>query len=112
MPYIPDQGDIVKLDFDPSAGAEITKTRPGFVLSKKAFNEHTGFAIIAPITSTVRDIALEVKLTKHDTEISGVVLVHQFRSLDYIERRVRFIGKASQKTTEKVIKIAQVLIAL
>ena len=59
--HIPDKGDIVWLDFEPSAGKEITKRRPAFVISRKAFNEHTGFAIIAPITSTVRGIRLEVE---------------------------------------------------
>ena len=56
--YIPDKGDIIWLNFEPSAGKEITKRRPAFVIYRKAFNEHTGFAIVAPITSTVRGIRL------------------------------------------------------
>ena len=49
--YIPDKGDIVWFNFDPSAGKETMKRRPVFVISRKAFNEHTGFAIVAPIVS-------------------------------------------------------------
>jgi mRNA interferase MazF/mRNA interferase ChpB len=52
--YIPSKGDIVSLNFDPSAGKEIMKRRPAFVISRKRFNEHTGFAIVAPITSAIR----------------------------------------------------------
>ena len=52
--YVPDKGDIVSLSFDPSAGNEIMKRRPALVISRQAFNEHTGFAIVAPITSTVQ----------------------------------------------------------
>ena len=52
MAYVPDQGDIVWLDFNPSSGKEIMKRRPAFVISRKAFNNHTGLAIVAPITST------------------------------------------------------------
>ena len=55
--YIPDKGDIVWLNFEPGAGKEITKRRPAFVISRKAFNEHTGFAIVAPITSTARSLS-------------------------------------------------------
>ena len=72
--YIPDKGDIIWLNFEPSAGKEITKRRPAFVISRKAFNEHTGFAIVAPITSTVRGIRLEVKLEGVKTE--GAILNH------------------------------------
>lgn len=32
--YIPDKGDIVWLDFEPSAGKEITKRRPTFIISR------------------------------------------------------------------------------
>ncbi len=64
MSYIPQRGDVVTLDFDPSAGQEIMKRRPVFVISRKLFNQHTGFAIVAPITSSVRGMKLEVVLPK------------------------------------------------
>ncbi|MBS9426030.1 type II toxin-antitoxin system PemK/MazF family toxin [Photorhabdus caribbeanensis] len=45
------QRGIVSLDFDPSAGKEIIKRCPVFVISRKMFGGHTGFAVVAPITS-------------------------------------------------------------
>ena len=60
MGYVPEQGDLIWLDFDPSSGKEIMKRRPAFVITKKTFNEHTKMAIVAPITSTIRGIKLEV----------------------------------------------------
>ncbi len=42
MVYIPEQGDIIWLSFDPSSGKEIIKCRPAYVISRKLFNEHTG----------------------------------------------------------------------
>ncbi|WP_340613598.1 type II toxin-antitoxin system PemK/MazF family toxin [Xenorhabdus thailandensis] len=62
--YIPDKGDIVSLNFDPNTGKEIMKCCPAFVISRKMFNEHTGFAVVAPITSTARGMMLEVVLPK------------------------------------------------
>lgn len=62
--YIPDKGDIVSLNFDPNTGKEIMKCRPAFVISRKMFNEHTGFAVVVPITSTVRGMMIEVVLPK------------------------------------------------
>ncbi|MEI6707703.1 MAG: type II toxin-antitoxin system PemK/MazF family toxin [Methylococcales bacterium] len=36
------------------------KRRPAYVVSRKLFNEHTELALVAPITSTIRGIKLEV----------------------------------------------------
>jgi mRNA interferase MazF/mRNA interferase ChpB len=83
--YVPDKGDIVTLSFDPSAGREIMKRRPAFVVSRKVFNEHTGFAIVAPITSTSRNMKLEVVLP-NNLSTQGAVLIHQVKSLDFSER--------------------------
>ena len=102
--YTPDKGDIVALDFDPSAGKEIIKRRPALVISRKAFNEHTGFAIVAPITSTKRGIALEVVLENTNTQ--GVVLIYQVRSLDIEIRKVEFIEKAPNAVIDRATDLA------
>lgn len=111
MVYIPDQGDIVELDFDPSAGIEIAKRRPAFIISRKIFNQHTNLAIVAPITSTIRGVGIEVELAKkNDRKINGAVLVYQLRAIDFKERRMSFIEKAKTDELAKVIKIAQTII--
>ena len=107
--YIPDKGDIVSLDFDPSAGKEIMKRRPAFVISRKIFNEHTGFAIVAPITSTIRNMKLEVVLSEQ-TSTDGSVLIHQMKSLDYENRQIELIEKAPEKIIKKVTEMAKVII--
>jgi mRNA interferase MazF/mRNA interferase ChpB len=106
--YIPNKGDIVSLNFDASAGNEIMKNRPALVISRKEFNQHTKFAIVAPITSTKRGMALEVVLS--ETLTQGVVLVHQLRSLDVESRGIKFIEKAPDSITEQVTKMAVVII--
>jgi len=107
--YIPDKGDIVSLNFDPSAGKEIMKRRPAFVISRKVFNEHTGFAVVAPITSTIRKMKLEVVLPD-EMLTDGSVLIHQIKSLDFEERQVELIEKAPDLITEKVTELAKIVI--
>lgn len=109
MDYIPDQGDIIWLNFDPSSGKEIIKRRPAFVISRKVFNQHTELAIVAPITSTVRGIKLEVVLP-NGLATQGSVLVHQLKSLDFQHRQAEFIEKVPQYIAEHVSTIAQVII--
>jgi len=107
--YIPDKGDIVSLNFDPSSGREIMKRRPAFVISRKMFNEHTGFAVVAPITSTIRKMKLEVVLPDEST-INGSILIHQMKSLDFKDRQIKLIEKATDSTTQKVTDLAKVII--
>ncbi|MDM3870038.1 type II toxin-antitoxin system PemK/MazF family toxin [Porticoccus sp. W117] len=106
--YVPEKGDIVTLSFDPSAGNEIMKRRPALVISRQMFNEHTGFAIVAPITSTKRGMALEVEL--EGTNSQGVVLIHQLRSLDVDSRGVEFVEKAPTALIERATSLAVTII--
>jgi mRNA-degrading endonuclease toxin of MazEF toxin-antitoxin module len=109
MKYIPDRGDIIWLDFDPSSGREIMKRRPAFVISRQMFNEHTEMAIVAPITSTIRGIKLEVVLPE-ELGTKGSVLVHQLKSLDFGERNADFIEKAPQHIIEQVATLVKLIV--
>lgn len=107
--YIPDQGDVVWLNFEPSTGKEIRKRRPAFVLSRRAFNDHTGFVVVAPITSTVRGMKLEVALDGMET--TGAVLIHQLRSLDYQARQIELIEQAPEEIARQVSGLAKVILS-
>ncbi len=110
MAYVPEQGDIVWLNFDPSSGIEIIKRRPAFVISRKSFNGHTGMAIVAPITSTIRGIQLEVVLP--DQLITqGAVLVHQLKSLDFNTRQISLIEHAPEALVAHVIERAKLIVS-
>jgi len=40
--YIPKQGDIVALNFNPQSGHEQKGRRPAIIISNKTFNQHLG----------------------------------------------------------------------
>lgn len=109
MSYLPEQGDIIWLDFDPSLGKEIMKRRPAFVLSKGSFNRITQMAIVAPITSTIRNVKLEVVLPVTSL-IQGAVLVYQLKSVDFHYRKAMFIEHAATHITAQVAAIARLLV--
>ena len=109
MTYIPEQGDIVLLSFDPSCGKEIMKRRPAYIISRKIFNEHTELAIVAPISSTVRGIKLEIVLPEK-LKTKGVVLVHQLKSLDFKERDIMFIEKMLPKEIGEIKVLVKLLV--
>lgn len=107
--YIPEKGDIISLDFDPSSGTEIMKRRPAFVISREPFNAHVGFAVVAPITSTIRGIRLEVLLPKK-LKTQGSILVYQLKSLDFLYRKATFIEKAPLDVIDQVTALAQLIL--
>ncbi|WP_442896058.1 type II toxin-antitoxin system PemK/MazF family toxin [Enterococcus sp. CSURQ0835] len=74
------EGDIVWIDFDSSAGKEIQKRIPGLVVSRYEFNRSTMFAVVCPITSTIKKLPTRYSLPT-ELETSGQVLISQLRSL-------------------------------
>ena len=49
--YIPEQGDIVALNFDPQSGHEQKGRRPAIIISNQTFNQHMRLAFACPITN-------------------------------------------------------------
>jgi mRNA interferase MazF len=88
--YVPDQGDLVWLDFDPQAGHEQAGRRPALVLSPKSYNQATKLMLCCPVTSRVKGYPFEVVIFG-SSKISGVALSDQIRSLDWIARDAQFI---------------------
>jgi mRNA interferase MazF len=108
--YVPDIGDIIWLDFDPSAGHEQAGHRPALVLSPKLYNTKTGLLICVPLTSQVKGFPFEVEL-QHKT-IQGVALADQVKSLDWTVRHAQKKGKASNDVVNKVRAKIKLLLKL
>lgn len=91
--YMPDTGDLIWTDFDPSKGREQARRRPALVISPAAFTENTGLAIVCPITSRVRPFPTSVVLPSGLT-IAGEILTSHIRSIDIEARPIRYTGVA------------------
>ena len=91
--YVPKRGDIIRLDFDPSAGHEQQGTRPALVLSPEDFNRF-GMALACPATrggAFARGQAWTVPLAGAGLATDGVVLCNQVRTVDWKARRAQFM---------------------
>lgn len=104
--YIPKKGDIVWIDFDPAAGKEIQKRRPGLVVSRYEFNRKTMFAVICPITSTIKNIPTRYTLPD-DIETHGQVVISQLKYLDFTERKLSQIEHLPLKDMAKIDQIIE-----
>jgi mRNA interferase MazF len=102
--YIPRQGDLVTLDFDPQSGHEQKGRRPALVISKDAFNKGTGLAICCPITNTDRKVPFHVPIAGR-TSLTGFVMCEQVKSLDYRSRRMKLVERAARDVLDDVLAI-------
>ncbi len=109
MSYVPDNGDLVWLTFDPQAGHEQAGRRPALVLSPKAYNQKSGLALVCPITNQAKGYPFEVALPS-GSGVSGVILADHVKSVDWKARRVEKIGKCPiEQVNEVVGKLAPLL---
>lgn len=107
--YVPDRGDLVWIDLNPTKGREQAKVRPALVVSPKSYNQKTSLAIMCPVTSVSKDYPFEVKIS--EGEVTGVVLSDHVRSLDWKVRNVKLIGKVKSKVISEVQTKLLLLIA-
>ena len=83
--YIPNQGDIVFLDFNPTKGHEQSGYRPA-------------------ITSNIKDYPTHYQL--EDTiKVKGSVLCEHIRSIDYENRNVKFVEKTTENDFISIITL-------
>lgn len=109
MAYIPDQGDIVWITFNPQAGHEQAGHRPALVLSPKTYNGKVGLAILCPITSQVKGYPFEV-LIPDGLEVNGAILSDQVKSLDWRVRKAEFSCKLPLTVFNEVVQKLSTLI--
>lgn len=104
MAYIPKQGDITLMDFNPQTGHEQKGRRPAYVISSYTFNQYTKMPIVCPITNTNKGFPLHVPLDER-TSTTGVIMCEQAKSLDIVAGRSSFVEKSPQDILDEVIDI-------
>ena len=91
--YIPDEADIVWLNFTPQSGHEQAGRRPAVVLSPAAYNQRSGLLVCVPITNLIKGYPFEVVLTGNAA--NGAALADQVKSLDWKTRHAEKKGLAT-----------------
>ncbi|HZU91161.1 MAG TPA: type II toxin-antitoxin system PemK/MazF family toxin [Stellaceae bacterium] len=101
--YLPDSGDLIWTDFDPTRGREQAGRRPALVVSASAFTENTGLAVVCPITSRVRPFPTSVVLPA-GLPVAGEILLSHIRSIDTQVRPIRYAGAAVPSDIAQLVR--------
>ncbi len=94
---------------NPAEGHEQAGRRPAVVLTPQQYNARTSLAICCPVTNAVKGYPFEVSVDA-GSGATGVVLVDQVRSMDWVQRQATFIGRVGDETLDAVrIKLKTLL---
>ena len=111
----PLRGDICLVNFDPTIGSEIRKTRPALVIQNDIGNQYSPITIVAAITSRFGDPPYPTEVLM-EPEKSGLpqrsaVLLNQIRSIDR-QRLIKRLGHADLQTMQRVDQAIQISLGL
>ena len=96
------QYQIVLVNFDPTIGNEIKKTRPGVIISPNEMNKYLRTIVVAPMTTKSKKYPTRVEI-KHDNKIGWIVL-DQIRTIDK-QRIIKSFGRLTQPDIKKLKSI-------
>ena len=114
----PKRGEIYLVEFDPTRGHEIQKTKPALIIQNDIGNRYSPITIVAAITSKFNtpphptDVIVEQ--IHSGLSLRSAVAVNQIRSVDR-RRLVRRIGRlddTAMRQVDQALKISLGLVEL
>ncbi len=100
-----EQGDIIEVNFNPTAGHKTQKRRPALVVSVGYFNNFvSSLTVVCPITSSVNGHPLHIELASGNAVV-GCVCVEQMRAIDLGDpaRDARPLGSSVDPATMSLV---------
>jgi mRNA interferase MazF len=111
----PKRGELYLVDFDPTIGSEIKKTRPALVLQNDISNKNSPITIVAAITSQndqrLYPTEVMIKPPEGGLASNSVVLLNQIRSIDRL-RLVKRLGSLKPATMRQIDRALQISFGL
>lgn len=109
----PDLGDILHLRFDPASGREMRGDHYCIVVTPRVFNARFGLTWTCPITTGSQEIArglTAVTLMGTGLKVSGIVLCHQLKALDWAARKAQPIDRLKGPVLDQIIETCTAII--
>jgi mRNA interferase MazF len=108
--YIPKRGDILHMNFSPSAGHEFADRHYAIVISNSEYNRKSRMCIVCGITSRVHGWPFEVEVPsallppkKGAGVVKSVVVADAVRHIDFREREASLVASAPRQFVEEVL---------
>ena len=96
------QYQIVLVNFDPTIGSEMKKTRPCVIISPNEMNKYLQTIVVGPMTSSSKTYPTRVEIN-HDKK-KGWIVLDQIRTVDR-QRIIKVLGNLTEKEIGKVKEV-------
>jgi len=111
----PRRGEIYLVNFDPTIGSEIRKTRPALVIQNDVANRYSPITIVAAITSKFQEPPYPTEVILDPAEsglpLRSAVVLNQIRSVDR-QRLGRRMGRVGARTMQRIDRAIRVSLGL
>jgi len=109
----PKRGSVYLVNFDPTIGVEIKKTRPAVIISNDVANQYSPIVIVAAVTGRAEPKFDEVLVKPPEGGLTkpSVIQPNQIRSIDK-RRLVKKLGDLSKKTMNDLDIALQITLGL
>lgn len=101
----PKRGEIWLVNFDPTIGSEIKKTRPALILQNNVANRYSPVTIVAAITSytggELYPTEVLVSTGEGSLKNDSLILANQIRTIDQ-QRLIKRLGVIKSGTMQQV----------
>ena len=109
----PHRGEIYLVEFDPSRGHEIQKTRPAVIIQNDIGNRYSSVTIVAAVTSKISPTPYPVEVGVAPSKGNGLTLpsainLGQIRSVDRqrLTKRLGALDAATMRKVDEALKIS------
>ena len=102
------RGEIWLVNFDPTIGSEIRKTRPAIILSGQPFNQFRRTVIVVPLSSAHEQTEFPLLIAIRSSGKPSVAVVDQIKAA----AKERFIHKLGEATGDELSQINDALATL
>ena len=104
---IPERGDILHIQFDPTSGKEMLGNHYCLVVSPRSFNTRFRLSMVCPISGgaaeVTRNSGFLISLMGTGLRTNGAVHAHQLKSLDWVSRQAKFVEKVPDNIVQEVL---------
>lgn len=111
------RGEIYFVNFDPTIGAEIKKTRPALVLQNDIANRYSPITIVAAITSytnkndKIYPTEVFIRALEGGLDNDSLALLNQIRTVDR-QRLTKRLGVLREETMDSVDMALQISLGI
>lgn len=114
-PQSPHRSDVYLVNFDPTIGSEIKKTRPAVILQNDIANRYSPVTVVAAITSyqggQLYPTEVLVRSPEGGVSNDSLVLLNQIRTIDK-RRLAKRLGRLAPATMEQAGRAIAVSLGL